>query len=131
MTKIDSLLSGLRNNGYAYAAEFIEALQAKNKLRQEAEETLVAKYQEALRQQARLQEQVTVLQRQNNMARATVNALISTKPYEQTNSRHTLNDPETVLYNLRKLIADENYAASFQDTALYREALLHFIPDPE
>ncbi|KRB84809.1 hypothetical protein [Noviherbaspirillum sp. Root189] len=131
MTKIDSLLSGLRNNGYAYAADYIEVLQAEIKFRQEAEKTLAARYQEALGEQAALQEQLAVLQHQNADARAAVNALISAKPYERTNARHALEDPETALYHLRKLLADENYAASFEDTASYREALLQFIPDPE
>lgn len=131
MTTIDALLSGLRNNGYAHAADFIEALQAENERRQEIEKTLVARYQAVLGEQAILQEQLAVLERQNAQARAAVNALLSAMPFEQTPPRHAVHDPETILYSLRKLIADENYAASFPETALYREALLQFIPDPE
>jgi hypothetical protein len=135
MTKIDSLLSELRNNGYAYAAKFIEALQADIKHRQEVEKTLGDRYQEVyqevLHHQAGLQEQIAVLQRQNAEGRAAVNTLISAKPYERTNARDMLDDPETVLYNLRKLIADEDYAASFENTAAYREAPLQRILNPE
>ena len=131
MTKIDSLLSELRSNGYAYAADFIEALQSEKQDGQKTAKTWAARYQEVLGQQANLQEQIAVLKRQNAEARAAVNALISTNPYEPTNARHALGDPATVLYDLRRLIADESYAASFQDIALYRDALLRFIPDPE
>lgn len=131
MTKIDSLLSGLRNNGYAYAAELIEALQTENVRCREAKKNLIAEYQELLGQQAELQKKVIILERQNAEARAAVSALISAEPYEPMNARHVLEDPEAVLYKLKKLIADENYAASFEDIALYREALLQVIPDPE
>ena len=101
MTKIDSLLSGLRNNGYAYAAELIESLQTENMHRQETEKALAARYQELLGQQADLQEKVIILERQQAVARAAVSTLVSAQPYKEINARHVLEDPEKVVYTLR------------------------------